>query len=319
MADIMLRPDMKTPGGEAYDLLIGGRFAGTLLLVYRESDRVAGAVQLDEESVTPYERDQIRSFVQDYVRELADALDAPDSSVILTCSPFVMLEQSEEELDEWVSEGDAAVWEDEDEPVTRIEYQVLDDDDDHVADVAMEVSDREASAIVEWFLLPEEEEIEAITEELVFDCDEEEIDTLTIHHVYGDDLLETIELTHEDLLDDEEYEASEDEEEDSFFYWPEEEYTAVLARDDGDALTFEIYDQAEGGLPIATATVDVGEPRLSGFIELEQTRRTDDAGVIASRILREVEKEQDVESLHLSFLHRNKLIDEIELVNEQVH
>ncbi|ARF69320.1 hypothetical protein B7C51_18125 [Paenibacillus larvae subsp. pulvifaciens] len=51
MSSIMLRPDLKTAGGEVNDVLVNGKYVGSVSIIYREGDRMFGAVQLEKHSL----------------------------------------------------------------------------------------------------------------------------------------------------------------------------------------------------------------------------------------------------------------------------
>ena len=74
VADIMLRPDLKTAGGEVCDIMYNGEFVGTLTLVYRESDRLKGSIHLEQQSITIVDKQKVYEFVQSYIQNVIDAL-----------------------------------------------------------------------------------------------------------------------------------------------------------------------------------------------------------------------------------------------------
>lgn len=370
MSDLILRPDLKTAGGEVSDILLGERFVGTLLLVHRELDRICGSVQLEKESLSPTEKKRVIRFVTNYVQSLIHALKVEQCDVLVTYSPFdhvIATEDVHRDLDDlatgeqhiepeviWVhdddSVGDWDVYDqgsihmaqdrsreggrageiggDVPEPLGqayyelvstkespgKLEYHVYGDDREWIAEVFLRVVGPDVFGDIHWMHNPSEDEIEHVTDLIVSDFNPDEIDTFTFDHRHEGKIVETVELTHEDLLDADNrapVRGIADE---------LEEYTVVLARDDGDMLTYEIYRQNEGGLPIGTATVDISRKQLSGFIDFRMAvERPGDRENIATLIMRELDKEKDYDTISFTMLHQNKPIDEIVFENETVH
>jgi hypothetical protein len=368
MAEIVLRPDLKTAGGEVSDIQFKGRYVGTLLLVYRENDRICGSVQLEKESLSSKDKKAVVSFVTDYIQSTIHALKASECDVLVTHSsydhviatesyrseimdepvemfddePEVIWVTDEDDLGDWdVSDRESIEMErphnrysddpgdsDNDyrnpvyyelvstkESKNKIEYHVYDKDQEWMAEVFMRVIGSDVIGDIHWMFNPLDEEIEHVTDLVVSDFDSEAIDTFTIDHRYEGEIVETIELTHEELLEDgttaKVIGGTPDE---------LEEYTVVLARDDHDMLTYEIYKQSEGGLPIGTATVDISRKQLSGFIDFRsKMNQPGEREKIATLIMQELDKEKDYDTISFTMLQHNKPIDEIVFENEPVH
>ncbi|MFD0695842.1 hypothetical protein ACFQZT_17320 [Paenibacillus sp. GCM10027628] len=356
MASILLRPDLKTAGGEVCDIMCNEEFVGTLTLVYRESDRLAGSVQLEQQSISAADKQQVYSFLQTYVQNLVDALGIRECEVLVTYSDYdfiiatdhAMQQSSSEwesndyrmhddEVDyEWVRDENRF---DDIDPETnqeldmvqerkgqlgyelvivgekrnRVEYHIYDKESEMVAEAILHVYGSEIVGDIEWRFDPFDEEMDHVAELIVADFDEDETDTFIINMSFNDEIIETIELTHVNLLETEESVSSE------LPTLNRDDYSIILARDDGDTLTYEIYQQSYGGLPIGTATVDISEHQLTGFIDFREPGDSDDRELIATLLLEELDKEQDYETLNLSMLYRNKLIDEILFETEHIH
>jgi hypothetical protein len=201
----------------------------------------------------------------------------------------------------------------------RIDYHVYDKDQELVAEASMRVRGRDVSGKVNWMHNPVEEELEHVTDLIVSDFDENEIDTFVIKMVYDKKILEIIELTHEDLLADEELPGTEAAYRENDRRSRDEEYTVVLARDDGDMLTYEIYQQSRGGLPIGTATIDISQRQLTGFIDFREEGNVDDREYIAALLMQELDKEKDYDTMNLTVLHKNEPVEEMMFETEQVH
>jgi len=338
MRNLEIQPNMRTAGGEASDILMNGRFVGTLMLVYREGDRVTGAIQLEEASLKPTDKPHVVQYVQDYIQAFIHAVKADACDVLVTYSDYdhVVMTAYDEE---WMSDGDdreEADWsyavdeEDQDvvlmdndegnddyelvlvaETASSARYRLYDDEGREAAEARLRFESADISGDVRWRYEPDEDEIESATTLIVSDYDEDTVDTFVLRHLHEGMLLETIELTHEALLDEDEPELA---------GGPSDRYSVSLARDDGDVLTYEIYEHASGALPIGTATVDMQEPRLTGFIDFRDRGKADEAGAIAEVLMRELDKEKDdYQGLNLTLMYKNKFLDEFVIDNEPVH
>lgn len=126
MAEVVLRPDLKTAGGEVSDIVVNGRFAGTLMLVYREGDRLSGAVQLETDNLDGREADQVNRYVDRHIRDLADALDIEDFEAVVTMGSYHHILSG----DTWQRETEEPVHLYEDEP----EVIWVSDDEDGLGD-----------------------------------------------------------------------------------------------------------------------------------------------------------------------------------------
>ncbi|KRE44862.1 hypothetical protein [Paenibacillus sp. Soil522] len=341
MRNIEIRPNLKTAGGEFSDIMVGGRFAGTLALVYREGDRITGSVQLEKDSLKPTDKHRVESYLKDYIQSFIHAVRAETCDVVMTFSRYdhiVTMDQEdyEAETEEYdprdqsdYSERQPAFIseEDEDSPEdwesaeyelvmvnkkrNRIEYHIYDNKGKWIAEAILRTDHADISGDVRWVFEPDDNEVQNITELLVTDFDEETIDTFMINHKFDGELLETVELTHEDLLDTPIEEIGD--------IPKKKDYSVILARDDGDVLTYEIYQQSAGKLPIGTATVNIEHRRLTGFIDFRHRSNVNNAEVISSLLMQELDKEKDYSGLNLSLMFKNELVDELIFDNEPVH
>jgi len=353
MTTIVLRPDLKTSGGEIHDILLNGRYAGNMTLVYRERDRIGGAVQLDRSSLSDSDKQEVVEFVQNYIQDLILAVRAVDCDVVVTNSAYdhIISTRSDEAGREKDMEEESAVSADrrggfdpeEYEPMgdedadnldriemrtpdgrkaayyelvvvgesrNKIEYHVYDQEMEFLAEAEFRTRGTDCYGEIHFMFVPGEDEIEAVTDLIVSDFDEDEVDAFDIRIMHEGDELERIELTHEDVSWTNEWD---DEEED------EGDFTLTLARDDGDILTYEIYNQKRGGLPIGTATVDIANRQLSGFIDFRDPCTEEEREMVATMLMRELDKEKEYQTLNLSVMHGNEKIDEIMFENEPVH
>ncbi|MEF3302595.1 hypothetical protein [Paenibacillus sp. GYB003] len=345
---ITLRPDLKTAGGEVTELLLDGRFVGAMTLVYREGDRLSGSVQLERDSLEGGKKAEAIQAAQQYIEHLVDALGARDCEVIVTCSSYDhimtaghqigVIESFADELADTSEDDDESHLDDVDpdgrdsiemaeddedrspvhelaivgESRNRIEYHMYGPDREWLAEAFVRIRGADVLAEIDWKFEPADADIEAATRLLVSDFDPDEVDTFHIEMKYDGDTIETVDLTHEDFLDDDEYDvASVDDD--------HRGYSVVLARNDGDTITYDLYKKSHGGLPIARATVDVSRRELSGFIDFRDPESSEDREYIGALLMQELDKEKDYDSLNLSMLVNNRLIDDIVYETEIVH
>lgn len=361
MADMMLRPDLKTAGGEVCDIMYNGEFVGTLTLVYRESDRLKGSIHLERQSIAQEDKESVYAFVQSYIQSVIDALAVEECEVVANYSDYdfviatdhaigpVLAEEGDRSDHYYLDDDDADYeWVNDDEirfddiegtngPESLdmieqrrqqlgyelvivgeyrnlVEYHVYDKESELVAEAITHMYGSEVNGEVTWRFDPFDEEMDLVTELIVADYDEDETDTFIFNMIFDGEVIDTVELTHIDLL-----ELVDDIREESLMPPDPEDYTITLARDDGDTLTYEIYQQSYGGLPIGTATVDISSRQLTGFIDFREPGDSDDRELIAALLLDELDKEKDYETFNVSMLYRNKLIDEIWFETDQLH
>ncbi|WNR43154.1 hypothetical protein [Paenibacillus roseipurpureus] len=361
MADIMLRPDLKTAGGEVCDIMYNGEFVGTLTLVYRESDRLKGAIHLEKQSISLQGKQEVYDYAQSYIQSAIDALGISECEVIVSYSDYDFVIATDHAIgpsivdeDEWTSEdllhddelnyswlrGELTMVDrEEDESVSQmdmlhdvrqhqgyelvvvsenrssVEYHVFEKDSELVAEANLHIYGSEVIGEIIWRFDPFDAEMDIVTELIVGDFDEEQTDTFVFHMVYNGETVDTVELTHIDMLDL----VDEIQGEDDMWIPMRDDYSIVMVRDDLDTLSYEIYQQSHGDLPIGTATVDISSRQLTGFIDFREPGDSDDRELIATLLLEELDKEQEYETFNLSMLYRNKLIDEILFETEQLH
>lgn len=352
MEKITIRPDLRTAGGEVSDMMLHDRFVGTVSLVYRENERMTGSIQLEKMNLSGKKKEKLVQFAEDYVNSLANALNVRECDVVLTYSEYERIfsfAKQENTFRKWrnlettntenlehdvldrpifvdVDPEDIEVMNMNDNRRTvvyelvivgenrnKVEYHIYDHDKAWVAEAFMNIYGEDVVGEVNWVFDPAEDEIEAVMDLIVSDFDENRIETFSIDMKIGDDLIETVELARDDLIEEllDEHEDAGDS--------GEEDYTVVLTRDDGDTLTYDIYRQSLGGLPIGTATVDISSRKVTGFIDFREPGSEDDREAIATLVLREVDKERDCDSMNLTMLYNNEPIDEIFFESEQVH
>lgn len=338
---ILIRPDLRTAGGETNDIMLDDQYVGTLTLVYREFDRISGSVQLEEESLDDMDKKHVLRVVQHYVQGLIDATQAEECDVIVTYSSYEDMiststwedENEYEDVlgeDEFEFEFDSADDEYElddsiEDEINRpcsffelvtvgqseqaIEYHIYDEDGYFIAEAFCEIHDDEVTSSVDWMFDPLDDEIEGVANLLVADFEDDEIDVFVIDMLFEGEIIETIELTNDVLFDS--YE-----DDDVFDQTMNDDYVIELVRDDGDALTYEIYQRSYGILPIGTATVDLASQQITGFIDFRNTSDADDRLFIAKKLMDEIDKEKDCNHLGITMMHGNEVIEEVILESE---
>ncbi|MBU5442114.1 hypothetical protein [Paenibacillus sp. MSJ-34] len=351
MVEITVRPDIRAAGGEASDLLLDGRFVGTMTLVYQEGNRLAGAVQLDKDSLAAHERSRVMSFVEQHVFHLSEALRTDECEVIVTCSTYThVINGNREGIETTFDTNDAFSFADGKSAIRKERrtygetddfgfrlqsvsagrnvstYEIVDEDDTIVAAATIKQFGADIVGELRWPYMPSEEEIDCAADLLIRDFDDTLIDTIVLDIKVEDDIVETIELTHESLLDEERERTTDGPyfEEDGLFRrfaLAEEDspYDVELIRDDGDVLTYHIYGAKTGALPLGEATIDISGEQLSGFIDFHTPGTGEEREVIAGRLLLELDKEKQFDSVHLTMLFKNQLIDEMMFQQDTIH
>jgi hypothetical protein len=218
VANVFLRPDLKTTGGEVSDILLNGRYVGSLSIVYREHQRVSGAIQLEQPSLPYADKDFVLNYIHSYIQAFAGSVEAAECRVYVSFSAVDCHEDFfEQNADEDDLEDDI-YYEDMDEEIetlemdgkvyrlvivgegrSNVEYHIYDEEQEWAAEAFVSIHGEDVSGEIHWLFDPTDEEIDAITELLMSDFDEEEIDSIVLNHHYENDLIETIDFKHVDL------------------------------------------------------------------------------------------------------------------------
>ncbi|MCR8643912.1 hypothetical protein NV379_14750 [Paenibacillus sp. N1-5-1-14] len=327
MAGFILRPDLRTAGGEVSDIVWEDQFVGTLSLVYRESDRISGALQLEEGSLSDEDKEEVLEHVEEYVQGLIDALGVDACDVIVTHSSYerVISTSDEQEIEMYeVEEDDEEEFLEFDRPCSffelvqiaishgAAEYEIHNEDGQVMADVFCEIQGQAVYGTVDWVFDPMEDEIEGAADLIAAEFEETAIDSFVLDMVYDGEIVDTVELLHEALLDYSEQDILDAELEHN-------EYHIEMVRDDDDSVTYEIYNMSYGAMPIGSATVDLSRQQITGFIDFRSTNEVDDRVQIAKLLMDEVDKERDCDHINVTMLCNNEVIDELFLETEPIH
>jgi hypothetical protein len=123
MTDVWLRTDLKTASGEVNDIMWKHQCIGIMTLVYREADRITGAVQLEQAVYPEHARQQVITFVQAHLESLTYALGARTCEVTVSYSELDPLFFASMEKSDWVD-----VEEDYDYDYDWMEYERFEDE-----------------------------------------------------------------------------------------------------------------------------------------------------------------------------------------------
>lgn len=367
---VELIPNLRTIGGEVLDVMVHGQYVGSLLVVYRETDRLSGSLQLERGSLMEESEEVVIEKVHEYVRSLVDAVEAEYYEVLVNCGTLrsVLLKPDTEVEVEWY-EDERICDRDYDDTVSAIQVipgsqdeSFTYEDQEHLLEMELVTAGRNISTYVfndvqgqelaeatlkqygadvqgeiHWYDEPDEHQQEIAAELLVRELDEELIDTITIHYWHQGNHLDSVEWVHRDFAGDddddekdtvhEEYNpiggltnvshydtsgvARTDELQDHDELEDAEDISYVmLVRKDREFREYELFLQERGGLPVGTATIDTSHPDLTGYMDYQIPGTNVQRQSLVEVLLKELDKELEFDTLHLTMLYRNQIIDE---------
>lgn len=351
---VELIPDLRTSGGEVLDIMVNDQYAGSLLLVYREGDRLSGSLQMERELVSADEEKHIIDQVHAYIRSLTDAVEAIYYEVLVSCGTLHSVLQNLEfdperesddmhyESDEYLDDLDdmdvddsrvipdaadqAFTYEDR-EHVLEMElvtagrsistYVFNDADGTELAEASLKQYGADIQGEIHWYDVPLESQLDAAAELLVRELDEEVIDTITLRMWHQGNELESMEWVHRDFVDDseeeefteyEDWDDSEDEIDEA-----EDSCYVMLVRKDREFRVYELFLQERGGLPVGTATIDTSHADLTGYMDYQVPGTSAQRRDLVEVLLQELDKDLEFDTLHLTMLYRNQIIDEAKI------
>ncbi|MDQ0169771.1 hypothetical protein [Paenibacillus tundrae] len=367
---VELIPNLRTLGGEVLDVMVHGQYVGSLLVVYRENDRLSGSLQLERGSLTEASEEIVMDKVHEYVRALVDAVEADYYEVLVNCGTLrsVLLKPDTEVEVEWYEDENRYDRDYDDTDVSAIQiipgsqdesftYQ----DQEHLLEMELVSAGRNISTYVfndvqgqelaeatlkqygadvqgeiHWYDEPDEQQQEIAAELLVRELDEELIDTITIHFWHQGNQFDSVEWVHrdfageddheDDVTSDDEYQTvgalsnashydttgrTVDEMQDREVEEDAEDISYVmLVRKDREFREYALYLQERGGLPVGTATIDTSHPDLTGYMDYQIPGTNVQRQSLVEVLLKELDKELEFDTLHLTMLYRNQIIDE---------
>lgn len=345
---VELIPDLRTSGGEVQDIMVGGQYMGSLLLVFREGDRVSGSLQIEQNSLPDETEQYIVEQVHEYIRSLADAVSAAEYEVLVSCGTLYsvlqkpesqtdMFNQSSRSEDSYSHDGqndragvnevhvipgsqaESFTYED---PEHLLEMELVsagrsistyvfnDANGQELAEASLKQYGADVQGEIHWYDEPAENYQDAAAELLVRELDEEIIDTITIRMWHQGQEMESAEWVHRDFADEDEIEFEEDLEE---IEAAEEACYVMLVRKDREFRVYELFLQERGGLPVGTATIDTSEADLSGYIDYQVPGTSVQRKSLVEVLMRDLDKELEFDTLHLTMLYRNQIIDEAKI------
>ncbi|MGV2885298.1 hypothetical protein [Paenibacillus taichungensis] len=345
---VELIPDLRTSGGEVQDIMVDGQYAGSLLLVFREGDRVSGSLQIEQNSLPDETEQYIVEQVHEYIRSLADAVSAAEYEVLVSCGTlYSVLQKPESQTDVLIqssrsedtynhdgqngradvnevhvipgSQAESFTYED---PEHLLEMELVsagrsistyvfnDSNGQELAEASLKQYGADVQGEIHWYDEPAENYQDAAAELLVRELDEEIIDTITIRMWHQGQELESAEWVHRDFADDDEIASEEDLEE---IEAAEEACYVMLVRKDREFRVYELFLQERGGLPVGTATIDTSQADLSGYIDYQVPGTSVQRKSLVEVLMRELDKELEFDTLHLTMLYRNQIIDEAKI------
>jgi hypothetical protein len=136
MNSVVLKPELRTPGGETVSIYLNDEWAGDLYLVYREGDILTGTIQIDTGKVSEDELDMVGEEVRMYIQHLTSALDVDTSSVVMMYGDISSVVEMEpfEQVDEQALLADEDVMDDEEVYMDMDDADVDDDVEVYMAD-----------------------------------------------------------------------------------------------------------------------------------------------------------------------------------------
>ncbi|NHN31226.1 hypothetical protein [Paenibacillus agricola] len=281
MTDIWLKQELKTSGGEVSTIMWDHASIGTMTLVYREADRIAGTVQLEPSSFPHHAQQRVSSFVHRYIESMIAALGVDTSCIQIAYSDYGELITLDPDLINPANVEEDYDYEYDWMETERFEDEALDEQNEYI----MQMQKRTGTMVSKQLGRQKNSGLS-------------EAESLIV----GGGL-----ITHNQPLAGESIQSA------------EEDYTVVLTREDGDTLIYEVYQQSHGGLPIGKATVDISNDQLEGFIDFREPGQLADRECIALLMMQELDKETAFESFNLTMLFQNQPFEEFVYEADQVH
>lgn len=200
----------------------------------------------------------------------------------------------------------------------KVEYQLLDRNHEIMAEVMVHLDRGDVIGDVYWHYEPTDEEMDEVAHILVADFDSDHVDTFTFAMFYGDEELVTFELTHDDLLDDEEEAmllGEIDLDEDDIYVDIHGDDAAnihfELIRDDIDSLTFDVYEEEKGySVRLGTATIDLDGEEPTAIIDFDNPRDQHLREQVAYYLIDELDKEVEYQTFTITMQYDDEVIDE---------
>ena len=267
MKRVMIRPDLRTAGGEVCDILCGDRYAGTLTLVYREGKRMNGAVLLEEDKVKACGQEAVLEAIHQYVESLIEALHVAECEVIVSIGELdrvIATEQNVGTVQRIITEPNekrkkrrsryelVVIGDEGDE---TMEYHIYEGSRKWIAEAILHCKNNKIRGEVIWRShYPDKEEIAEVTDLIIDHLDTEEVEKISLDIKYGDESVETMEIMHGQPP----YKVGK----------IKNPYKITLVRDDGDVLTYDIFRSGNDRTHISRASIDITTSDVTGSVEM---------------------------------------------------
>jgi hypothetical protein len=229
---VVLKPELRTPGGETVSIYCDGEWCGDLYLVYREGDVLTGTIQLDNAKVKEHDLNEVTEEIKTYVEHLNSALNVESSSVVMMYGDISSVVEMEAFDEEETDEGSFEMVDDEDDEVLyadgdevfsgetiidgdedqsyhlsvvyrkgeHTKYHLHDDEHNTLGIVAVDEIGNDISGRVEFWVRPDEGEAEEVARSLVRTFADSETETISFTMNYEDQHIGDMHLERRDFL-----------------------------------------------------------------------------------------------------------------------
>ncbi|ASS74607.1 hypothetical protein CIG75_06245 [Tumebacillus algifaecis] len=140
--DVVMKPELRTNGGETTSIYYNGEWAGDLYLVFREGDSLTGTMQIDTRRVGENELEYVTDEVRIYVQHLSSALNVQDSSVVMMYGDISTVVEMEA-MDMLSEDGTEMLLVEEDEMYEEDDFDMVDEEDCEIEMYADDIDDEE--------------------------------------------------------------------------------------------------------------------------------------------------------------------------------
>jgi hypothetical protein len=193
----------------------------------------------------------------------------------------------------------------------KVEYQLLNKDNELVAEAELTIHRGDVSGDIYFNTEPSDEEIDEVAQVIIADFDSDQVDTFNFTVYYDDEELATLELTHEDFLDEDEELVLDDDLYVDVYADEEMGLHFDLIRDDIDTLTFDIYDDEESrNVRLGSVVIDLSEDEVTALVDFVNPRDKSIREQIAYKLIDELDKETEFETFSITMQYQDEVIDE---------
>jgi hypothetical protein len=268
MFDIVLKPELRTAGGEATSIYNGDQWIGDMYLVYREHDMLTGTVNIDAKTVSAGKVRKIKEKVNQYVRHLGASLKVTEEDVSLIYGEYFNGSPMTANFSVLVSGEDRQ----------GIHYVIKNQNGSQVATALVNIVSTDLIGKIEFVHDPAVKQVDEVVQMILDQYDEQLLDTVQFDVQTSDtppdeDMPEewvNPELPNEFLMNENRSESNDlhlamvGEVKDSTFYDVMNEYEDTVAE--------VIFDQEEEGVEVSINFLIPPDPKLKKSIVRQLTR-----------------------------------------------